>query len=70
MFRVQEVDTLTNGGVVNQKLLFGTDDANATPITVYGDDSTVAEDDLDDGSVIFELPKAREWEKALRRVEG
>ncbi|GMH55563.1 hypothetical protein TrST_g6466 [Triparma strigata] len=55
------MDILNNGGVVSgvvyQKLLFGTDEANATPITVYGDESTVAidiaEDDLDDGSVIF-----------------
>ncbi|GMH92753.1 hypothetical protein TrST_g5190 [Triparma strigata] len=63
---VGAMDTLTNGGVVSevvyQKLLFGTDDANATPITVYGDDSTVAEDDLDDGSVIFAASYTRKVE--------
>ena len=43
-------------GVVYQKLLFGTDDANATPTTGYGDESVatdITEGDLDDGSVIF-----------------
>ena len=58
---VGAVDTLSNGGVVSgvvyQKLLFGTDDANATPMLGYEDESTTAidstEDDLDDGSVIF-----------------
>ncbi|GMI15266.1 hypothetical protein TrVE_jg264 [Triparma verrucosa] len=55
------MDTLNNGGavsgVVHHKLLFRTDDANATPMTGYEDESTIAtdstEDDLDDGSVIF-----------------
>ena len=50
-----------NGGVVSgvvyQHILFRTDDANATPMTGYEDDSSVAtditEDGLDDGSVIF-----------------
>ena len=53
------VDTLNNGGVVRgavyRNLLIRNDDANATPITAYGDESTIAtdstEDDLDDGSV-------------------
>ena len=55
------VDILNEGGVMSEvvyrKLLFGTDDANATPMTGYGDESTVATDltegDLDDGSVSF-----------------
>ncbi|GMH91067.1 hypothetical protein TrST_g10009 [Triparma strigata] len=55
------VDTLNNGGVVSgmvyRTLLLRTDDANATPMTGYGDESTIAtddvEDDFDDGSVIF-----------------
>ena len=43
-------------GVVYQKLLFGNDDANATPMTGCGDESVatdITEDGLDDGSVIF-----------------
>ena len=45
-------------GVVYQKLLFGNDEANATPMTGYEDDSSVAtgitEDGLDDdGSVMI-----------------
>ncbi|GMH89722.1 hypothetical protein TrST_g9846 [Triparma strigata] len=53
------VDTLNNGvvsGVVYRKLLFGIDEANATPTTGCGDESVAAgitEDDFDDGSVIF-----------------
>ncbi|GMH98791.1 hypothetical protein TrVE_jg8870 [Triparma verrucosa] len=54
------VDTLSDGGVVSgvvhHKLLFRTDDANATPTTGYGGESVatdITEDDLDDGSVIF-----------------
>ena len=54
------VDTLDNGvvsGAVYRDLFFGADDANATPMTGYEDESTIAtdstEDDLDDGSVIF-----------------
>ena len=55
------MDILNNGGVVSgvvyRKLSFRSDDANATPMTGYGDESTVAtgiaEGDLDDGSVIF-----------------
>ena len=54
------MDILNNGGVVSgimyQKLLFRTDDANATPTTDYGDDSTVTidviEHDLDDDASI------------------
>ena len=53
------MDSLKDGvvsGVVHQKLLFGTDDANATPITGYDVESVatdITEGDLDDGSVIF-----------------
>ncbi|GMI07494.1 hypothetical protein TrVE_jg8433 [Triparma verrucosa] len=54
------MDTLNNGvvsGVVYQKLLFGTDEANATPATGYEEDESavatdITEDDLDDGSVM------------------
>ena len=56
-----EVDIINIGGVVSgleyRNLVFRNDEANATPMTAYGDESTVAtdstEDDLDDGSVIF-----------------
>ena len=54
------MDTLNNGvvsGVEYRNLVFRNDEANATPMTRYGDESTVATDitegDLDDGSVIF-----------------
>ena len=46
------VSSLGVSGVVYQKLSFGTDDANATPMTGYEDESTIAtdstEDDLED----------------------
>ena len=60
------MDILNNGfvsGVVYQKLSFRTDDANATPMTGYGDESTIAtdstENDLDDGSVFAGRGAAR-----------
>ncbi|GMH81637.1 hypothetical protein TrVE_jg12563 [Triparma verrucosa] len=52
------VDILNNvvvSGVVYQKLVFGTDDANATPMTVYENESVatdITEGGLDDHSVI------------------
>ena len=44
-------------GVEYRRMLFDTDNENATPSTNYGDESSIAayfaDDDLDDGSVIF-----------------
>ncbi|GMH81635.1 hypothetical protein TrVE_jg12563 [Triparma verrucosa] len=71
------VDILNNvvvSGVVYQKLVFGTDDANATPMTVYENESVatdITEGGLDDHSVIVAGRTAAslvrdEWGKIIR----